>query len=277
MMDCLGDWRGNLLSQGTTKDERYTDTFQGWFTSDVSDQEIILPLQGANGQNFDVRALPIFDGTKGGRLISIENMPDGRVKVSLLPAYKKYIEDMLNTDVVVSSIFGNEHARYLYINDMPAYDFIELGTAESSEILTGQLIDRQIIADTIKPMTDKIFYSLSCLKQKLPDKKILHIIPPPPLKDIKQSSRLEVFEKYFKQYGQVEEKLRLKWYRSYCWALKKTLKNIPGLILVTPPKETLDEVGFLKPEYAEGLTHGNSVYGSIVWKKALKVMHNESI
>lgn len=264
LLDSLGEWREGKLKT-SSYDERYSNAFQGWFANDLSDAEIALPLKVDGAEDIRVKCFPIFDATPGGKLVTVKHEANN-VEIKATQTFSKYLRRMQDSDLIVSVLFGNEHARYLYINDMPAYDFIELGNDANQFHHKAQPIDRLHISKILHPFADKIRFPLMALSSKFPSKKIIHILPPPPIKDMKDADFTEVFQGCFDKFGQVDSSLRLKWYNSYCWILGRVLEKI-GISVLHAPTAALTEEGFLAIEFAEGLTHGNTSYAELVWQQ----------
>ena len=266
MLDSLGEWRSRCAGQKPNQDQRYSAAFQGWFESDLSKDKIHLPLQNNHADFARVICLPIFGATSGGDLISPTLLPNGQMEVQLTATFMAYLEEMEAAQVIISTLFGNEHARYVYVDDLPHYDFVPLDEVETELSRDVRPIDRLYIRQILEPFTNKVNITLACIQHKYPTKKIIHLLPPPPLADLATASHLELFAEQFEKHGTVRPQLRLKWYRSYCWLLREKL-TATGIIVAAPPADALCREGFLKPEFAEGLTHGNSCYAGKMWQK----------
>ncbi len=273
MLDGLGNWRTNRVNVPEQEDKRYSQAFQGWFSNDLADQSIELELKRETGQPVPVKCFPIFEGSRGTGLVIPKREADNKLRLTATPTFTNYLREFTSSDVIISTLFGNEHARYIYINDLPAYDFIAFDRQGEGLKEGVQPIDRQHILNILEPFVIKVKRPLQYIQAKLPEKHIVHLLPPPPLKDMRDASVSEVFEEHFEKHGQVDEELRLKWYGAYCLIVEKTLTK-SGIRVLSSPKQCLDQDGFLLPKFAEGLTHGNAEYGKEVWAKIDKEILN---
>jgi predicted alpha-1,6-mannanase (GH76 family) len=74
-----------------------------------------------------------------------------------------------------------------------------------------------------------------------------------------------MIEELIDRYGFVRAKLTLKWHFAYCAHMETALLE-HGVRVLHPPNRARRSDGFLREELSEGLTHGNQLYGSMVWE-----------
>jgi hypothetical protein len=155
-------------------------------------------------------------------------------------------------------INGNEHAATM-LNQWPPYDFLEEEVAGMDPEAT--IIDETFIDERIDAWIAAVYFPLMVLRQ-LVTNPLAHVLPPPPRENPRNSSHVELMGELISRYGFAPDRLRLKWYRRYCRLLGARLATIDCQVLAAP-FQACDSHGLLRDEYAEGLTHGNDLYGTM--------------
>lgn len=266
ILDGIGDWRPQVRLGGKQEDVRFTRAFQGWFSVDTG------------GELFRVKTHPEFEALSGiqvclvtkatfpGELASIDRCEQGATSVKISDFLGRFVNKVSGFDAIVSVIQGSEHATLGLINMLPEYDF-----PPYEGPLECQPIDSMYIDAIVSEMTSPVVTPLAFMKSAIKNAKILHVPPPPPLRNPAKAPVFEAFRHEKEKYGFVRPGLSQKWHTMYVSKLKAQLESL-NVILVDPSFEEACEDGFLKPEYAEGLTHGNSAYGKLVGSRIVQLL-----
>jgi hypothetical protein len=275
MLDSMDkDWRDQLPSQEKSPDERYPETHQNWFTTDTKDFVVDIPSQKLNEkfavEDTDLSLYPIYGATAGGNLTTCTLDAAGNKQMFLTEVYNSYLKKFKDYDYMISTIFGNDHAFLAYVDNLPGYDFLELGN-ENPNPLEKQFrpIDQYDITKFMTGYTDNIVHALYCATSMNPNLKIIHLLPPPPLKKPDTTIFKEILQPLLEEHGILRPSLRLKLYNSYCWILSKKLTEF-GVKVLPPPPESFTKDGYKKMSFTDGLTHGNAKYGELCWRQIFK-------
>jgi len=258
ILDALADWREPLaLNQGQLN-ENYTEAFRGWFTVNTGGRMFPLNTYPEFAAFAGARICALNMATFNGRLAEVSRVVDGQVHFEVSEFLSSFIRQVADVDVVISVMCGHEHSPFGLVANMPEYDFTPFDSPPA-----GQPVDRLYIDSILHEMSLSVAAPLACIRGAMPAAKILHVMPPPPLFDPSQASVLEVFAESVKECGLVRPGLRRKWHRAYIDRLKSQLAPL-RVDIVEPDQALVCDDGFLKPEFAEGLSHGNRQYGRVM-------------
>ena len=265
LLDAVGPWRDQFTLGPPKAKAGYSSAFDGWDAVEKGQAVIQLPNRRIGRFTVDLACAVISGGHPDYGLIGTEVGKDKTITISPTPTLLKICEGFADCDLIVSIVFGNELAGRIWIDVLPAYDFIE-------ESLPGPLragaqpIDRRYINLALHEYVGRIQMTCLMIRRYCPRAGVAHTMPPPPIEDPPKLKFLEGFGEAMGKYGIVNPTLRLKWYRAYAAAMKATL-NQAGIGLVPPPAAAFDERGFFQERLSSGLTHGNATYGAMVWEE----------
>jgi hypothetical protein len=162
-------------------------------------------------------------------------------------------------------IGGNQHAVYSTIQHPQPFDFFTPesgGVAES----TAELIPYRALEDIFaRGLRTGDGRSLEALRSGTVAR-VVHVLPPPPKRDNAHitNHHESSFAEDLPQHGVSPPELRLKFWNLQTRVLKQICGEF-GIEIMLPPPATVDEDGFLRPEYyARDATHGNWLYGERV-------------
>lgn len=278
LMDALGEWRG-VLTETTRRNADLPEAFDGWHDNDLSGVDIEMRVPAClAGAETAVACYPVLAGARGHKLIERLEERDGQTRVTITPLLRDYDRRIGTAAVVISALNGNELARVMHVDDLPPYDFHPLGDAgpPPAPAAGRQPIDRADIERFLTARTTALATVLQVLRRDRPAARLLHVLRPPPLEDPERAGKTEGLARVLATHGVLDAGLRRKWYQSYCWVVGRRLRAL-GIEVVQPPPETATPGGFLRPELAEGLTHGNAEYGRILWRRIFEVIGGQSV
>ena len=258
ILDAIADWRPQAQMNRDGEDSRYTRAFQGWFSVDTGGRLFELEPYPEFTELSGMQVCLITDRTFSGNLASLGSIDQGEASINVSDFLASFIQRISDFDVIVSVLHGNEHAVLGLIDNLPAYDFSPFDVP-----VQGQPIDTMYIDAIVNQLTSRVVAPLAAIRSAVKHATILHIPPPPPLRDPSQASVLEILKEDIEKYGLVRPSLRQKWHTTYVNTLKAQLEPWQ-VMLVEPNYEPACENGFLKLSHAEGLTHGNADYGKLV-------------
>lgn len=176
---------------------------------------------------------------------------------------------MLEDDIVVSMIGGNQHQILGLVQHPRPFDFFmpgsDLPVDQSCEIIPYHAV-RDIFAaglrsgDGVKLRT--LREAATC--------RMVHMTPPPPKEDAEHILRR--FESHFAKAGLSERGVSTPTLRLKLWIVQvdvlKDLCTELGVELLPPPPGTLTDLGFLEPKYyANDATHANTDYGLMILRQ----------
>lgn len=266
VLDGISDWRQQARLAGKPQDGRYTPAFQGWFSVDTGGELFSVKTFPKFKALSGMRVCLITDVTHTGELAVRTRLEAGAMRYGASPFLAAFLEEVADCETIVSVLYGSEHALLGHINNLPAYDF-----APYTEATQAQPINRRHIDAILDEMTLRVVAPLACIRHAAPAARIVHVPPPPPLRDPAKASVLEAIKDLVLQHGFVPPALTRKWHASYLDALRTELLPLKIEFLDTR-REPVCEEGFLKPEYAEGLTHGNSRYGRLLGMRLMEML-----
>jgi len=274
LLDALGDWRPSAtLNAGDDVHRQFglNDTFKGWTTCDTGNNVFTFTPREKFRYFSGIQVCLISGGTKNGDLCTATALPQGGMKFDPSLFLLRFIERMANVDVIVSAIRGSFYVRFrrfLIANEFPEYDVFPYDEGEFR-----QPIDRKYIDDIIRAFVIDCCYPLAVMRQFLKDKTIIHIPQPPPVRDLRFGAELGNFGNDIGNTGVLRHSLRLKLHLRYMEILKETLAQYSVTYLDQSYPSALDE-GFLRPEFADGMTHASARYGELVAEHLVNVLEN---
>jgi hypothetical protein len=258
ILDGIGCWRKAAHLDQDCEDKSYTAAFQDWYSVNTA------------GKLFEILPKKQFEAFRGAKVSPITSagsytvatltrLDNGSMQASISPDLQAFLNEVAEFDVVISVLHGGEHVKRGIVNDMPEYDF-----APYEEGLTDYYpIDSSYIAKYLAQDIQTVGAPLLAMCLSLKKARLLHVAPPPPLKDPSAAKVYENLDDLVRRYGFVRPALRLKWYSRYLASLRSVTARL-GITLVEPNDHALTVDGFLNPEFAEGLTHGNARYGELM-------------
>lgn len=206
-----------------------------------------------------------------GKFSFLENR-EGQLGDIRLEAFIKTIRTLRRDDVVLSMIGGNQHAVFSTIQHPQRFDFFT-PQGEPTEEPPLEIVPYRAFEDVfIKGLSKGDGQSIKALRGATVAR-LVHIIPPPPKADNAHIERHH--ESLFAKDGLTSRgvsppELRLKFWNLQTRVLEQLCAEI-GVEVMMPPARTVDEDGFLRPEfYANDATHGNWRYGERVLREIEK-------
>jgi hypothetical protein len=171
-------------------------------------------------------------------------------------------------DVVLSMIGGNQHSVLSMIQHPQAFDFFAPGEAapdSAKETIPYKALE-EVFTRGLRGGDGK---TLEALRQAT-RARVVHILPPPPKSDnafIEQYHETLFAQEGLPTLGVSPPALRLKFWKLQARVLERICAELE-IEVMRPPRRTIDEEGFLRPEYyAQDATHGNWRYGERVLRK----------
>ena len=175
------------------------------------------------------------------RFAATRGIGDGQI------VYTKALETFLAqagaSDVIVSVMNGSELYSDLLWRDFPDFDCFPYDQDQPDL----PPIDALYVAQAAQQAASWLLATLIVMRQALPNHRIIHVSPPPPVLGISPERR-------------VRPSLQVKWYRAILERIRIDTQSL-GVELIEVDAETMTEDGFLKPEFADGETRGNVHFG----------------
>jgi hypothetical protein len=277
LLDALGPWREHASMLASRPDHRYGEAFQGWFEWDTKGKSFLLRPCGAVSAAPSELVVCLVAGAMQTMLIQLPPATiDDATEGDPTPPFLRYLDDLRDSDVVVSALFGNEVASLQLVDDLDPYDFAGRDGLSSSSWSWPDSryrpIDRADIERTILLASSSVILTIATLRRRLPLARLVHVLPPPPLKHPERVPRRELLNDLIARHGFVRAKLRLKWHFAYCAQIEAAIRDYDVEVL-RPPDRAHTRDGFLREELSEGLTHGNGVYGSMLWTDLAQLLN----
>ena len=177
-------------------------------------------------------------------------------------------------DLVISTIGGNQHAALSLIQHPQPFDTVgnngEL--PEPSESGAPEIVPR----NALKAIFETSFRTndgkrILAIANAGPQRTV-HLMAPPPKDDV--AHILRKVEADFAAKGIMEKGVSPAPMRLRIWNIQNEVRGAVlaegGVDLLPPPDGTMDEAGFLKPEYyASDATHANEKYGMKIIQQVL--------
>jgi hypothetical protein len=170
-------------------------------------------------------------------------------------------------DVVLSVIGGNQHSVFSMIQHPQPFDFFSPDGAETNTAL--EIIPYRALEDAFaQGLRRGDGQSIQALRDAT-SARVVHVIPPPPKADnaFIEKNHETRFAEELPAKGVSSPALRLKFWQLQARVLESICADI-GVEVMAPPVRTVDEHGFLRPEfYAQDATHANWLYGEKVLRE----------
>ncbi len=171
------------------------------------------------------------------------------------------------TDILVSTLGGNQHAVVSTIQHPERFDFIFPGEEQRPVDSEAQLIPYrglyEYFASGIRQRDGKTLEALRAATRA----KIVHLQAPPPKASnafIRDYHDTQFASQGISQFGVSAPELRLKFWRLQNLALKELCDEL-DIEMLPPPPNACDSKGFLaRSFYARDATHANAEYGELV-------------
>lgn len=172
-------------------------------------------------------------------------------------------------DVVISMIGGNQHAVFSTVQHPQPFDFFAPGEPDPAGN-SPQLVPFRALEEAFESgLRRGDGKSIDALR-KATIARVVHVIPPPPKQDnahIQQHHESLFAKEGLTSRGVSRPELRLKFWRLQTRVLEKLCGEM-GVEILMPPARTVNEAGFLRPEYyAQDATHANWRYGERVLRE----------
>lgn len=175
------------------------------------------------------------------------------------------LNSQFNIKEIYCSIKGNDFLAASLFKADPPHDFIhperqDLGHLHNTQII--QYPDMQLFARAAMMDSFSIYLGLRLL---FPQRRIIHIVPPPPKYDTRFTLEHipQSFQELSNTYGLNTPEMHLKYHTLYAQEFSLMLKTLE-IECLPPPPDAVDTQGYLKPEYYKDLAHANQDYGERV-------------
>jgi hypothetical protein len=268
VLDAIGAWRSSAKLDGEDahQDQRYSTQFRGWFSVNTGGRVIEIAPRACFEAFSGMRICLLTPATAGARLAKRTISENNTTTIEALPALVDITKRIADVDIVISIINGNEHVGVALIDSLPPYDFLPFEKSPQF-----QPIDRLYINAHLASMVDVVINPLLYLRHMIKGARIFHVPPPPPLRDPAAAGNRELLEQMIEKFGFVRPLLRLKWYYEYIFHLDRMVTQL-GVTMVDPRHVDAIDGGYLRPEFSDGLTHGNARYGELVAARVLNLI-----
>ncbi len=184
--------------------------------------------------------------------------------------FQDIVRRFATEDVVLSMIGGNQHSVFSLIQHAQPFDFFT-PDGRAGEDGSENIPYRALEDAFVQGLRRGDGASLEALR-KATSARVVHIIPPPPKSDnafIGQNHESR-FAQDLQVRGVSSPALRLKFWNLQTRVLED-ICSVIGVEVMLPPTRTVDEEGFLRPEfYARDATHANWLYGERVLREIEK-------
>ena len=247
---------------------------------DIVDFERVKPSDGPLPVRFetlsDTRGRPALGGMKA-FLISakqrwfplVEPPADGaeRGPTRAQPGFLELLAQIPQEPgtIVLSMLYGNEHSILSIVEHEVPYDFVYPPRPEIAPLPGRQIVPWPAVELHMWQILRPAARALAKLRQMLPQARIMHFAPPPPIGSAEQilSGPEALAEKLAKAGGITPASIRLKYHHAQIAGLVKICADY-RISLMGPPKGALTSDGLLRPEFWCGATHANAGYGDLV-------------
>ena len=259
LLDAATDWRTQRRAQQSGPvDTRYAEDYQEWLSGTTPDSPFTTTVNSVLPSR--TGAATVWLRTAASKpLLTIRPMPDKSVTFLINSPFDLHLEKWRGQVPIVSMLGSNQHSRHV-IRTQPDYDFLEMGVPEIAH--DAQMVDSFFIDSQVMPWVNAVALPLLSVYRSV-ENPLCHVLSPPPRANPQATPHLEVFKELLERHGFAPDRLRLKWYRRYCRLLSQQLRQF-GIEVLPPPVETVGSDGLLLEHFAEGLTHGNALYGACV-------------
>lgn len=250
LRDALGPWR---RESGESLREGFSPAFKG-FHEDAIHGVHELGDRTVNGTTFDLTAA-ITRRRKSAHWID-----EPTKQLHLNPWLRGIYEQLSDFPVIVSAMGGDELWGYMYQDIWKNYQ-----VAGCDEYRRGlPTVDSGVIRITADY---RVWLAIGpfmlTLNAFCPRARLILVAPPPPLSNPASTRYTEGTP----QISSLSSNVRLFWHSSQVASLQQRFGS--QALVVTAPPEALDQGGFLRPDFSEGLTHANAEYGRLIWARIL--------
>jgi len=267
LLDAITDWRDQWQSQSVDLPEHRANS-QGWFNGAMPSEfaaKVIDPQVPFD--RCSVLLLPGHVQMQVGPLATIDRQDPQRPVLQLHPLLTRTLGQWQNSELIISAIGGNEYLMQVF-KTSPEYDFVHPGFPTTPGL---PVLPRDVVDALMEKWTRSVVTTLIALRRMTTAKRIVQVLPPPPLEDIASMPYTEGFGDVIRQYGFVRDQLRLKWYQVYCEKVIEQAQRLDCEVIL-PPRASMTDSGLLLQTYAEGLTHGNQAYGALLAKQIFSIV-----
>lgn len=184
---------------------------------------------------------------------------------------------LTENEFLISVLGGNQHQVLSLIQHPQPFDVLEKNEIYEIE-QDVQVIPYQQLLDLLQSgLNGKDGKRIKHLKS-LTKAKMIHLVPPAP----KENSEhiLKKHETHFSNSGIHDKGVSKASLRAKIWRIQvNALKNLSAewqVAILEPPKGTIEDNSFLKPEfYANDATHANEKYGELILAQLESLIQNE--
>jgi hypothetical protein len=239
--------------------------------SEVRSDEDFFAVEVAAIHNFDhkVKAYIVSPKSGWGNVAEFSVNKNGNININAAQGYVNLIDkiEKSNSTEVYSFFNGNEHSAMSMIQKYEPYDFY-LPWRDDLEFLKGhQPVNFTIIRKQMQDALNPTIASLILMRTNLPNVKIYHVMPPPPVESAKIiKENPEIFKSILESFGITPFTIRYKYYLLAADIIKNSLKPY-DIKIIDSPKQAENSNGSLMEEYRFAATHANEKYGSLVVKQ----------
>lgn len=267
LLDAVTDWRSLWQSHSVDLPEHGANA-QGWFNGAMpNDFAAGVTLAGTGFERCDTWLAPGHVQVQlGAPLAEIDHSAPGGPVLRMHPVLIAKLQQWHENELIISGMGGNEYLTHLF-RTAPDYDIVLDGFPVTPGV---PILPLEVAHGMMERWVAPLVTTLTALRV-MSTKRVVHMLPPPPLEDIASMPYTEGFGAAIQKYGFVADSLRLKWYRLYCDMIIARTRSM-NIDVITPPRGAMTPEGFLRKDYAEGLTHGNKAYGVLL---ARKIFQNE--
>jgi len=204
-----------------------------------------------------------------GGMAQLVTLDDQRREVRGEPGYIALLAGLQERQqgaMLVSMLHGSSHTALSLVRHPQAYDFYLSGHEDLPFTAEAQPLPEALVRRQLEPYLHSTIASLALARMLLPDIRLVHVFPPPPITSEEQIRRVpEGFRAHLETYGVTPLALRLKYYLLANRIVREGTQAL-GLHIdfIDAPPETLDADGGLREEYAAGASHANERYGALL-------------
>lgn len=216
----------------------------------------------------DVTAFLIARQRGWGEVVKVvQNPADGKPMMGVHRGFHELLAQIPKQPgtIVLSMLFGNEHSMISIVEDDRPHDFVLPGRPDLVPLPGRQIVPWPAVRRKVQYALGPMARVMYCLRETLPDARLVHCAPPPPLGSTEQilAATPHFLSDKLATLGVTPAPIRLKYYL----AQLDELADLTGehrITLLGPPPAALTAEGLLRPELGRGATHANAAYGELV-------------
>jgi hypothetical protein len=186
--------------------------------------------------------------------------------VVAVPQYTQLLQTLAShqqDNTLVSFIHGNELAGQQIQHATP-HDFVVPWRPNEPLVSGCQAVPFEVIQLQVEKLIRHTLACLAMARAMLPQMRIIHVLPPPPIASKEQFSQCApVFLNAIAEYGHTPLSIRLKYYEVMTRLLQASASRFQFEILQAPV-EAFGVNGAIKNEFVHDNTHANAAYGAMV-------------